>query len=52
MTAVYLATTSGDLLSGGHTVLAIDAAVVLLAAALVATGLRSRTVETKALGAR
>jgi MFS family permease len=47
-----LATTSGDLLSGVHTVLAIDAAVVLLAAALVATGLRSRTVETKALGAR
>ncbi|MET7476146.1 MFS transporter [Streptomyces sp. NPDC005648] len=50
-----LATTSGDLLTGVHTVLAIDAAVVLLAAALVAAGLRvhrSGTVEAEALGAR
>jgi len=50
-----LATTSKDLLTGVHTVLAIDAAVVLLAAALVAAGLRVRrsgTVEAQALGAR
>ncbi|MGY6018434.1 MFS transporter [Streptomyces spinosirectus] len=49
-----LATTSGDLLSGVHTVLAIDAAVVLLAAALVAVGLRVRSgaVEPQPLGAR
>lgn len=37
-----LATTSDDLMSGVHTVLAIDAAVVLAAAALLATGLRGR----------
>jgi MFS family permease len=49
-----LATTSGDLMSGVHTVLAIDAAVVLAAAALVAVGLRVRSgaVEAEALGAR
>ncbi|MGW3910137.1 MFS transporter [Streptomyces sp. NPDC005070] len=37
-----LATTSGDLLSGVHTVLALDAAIVLGAAALVAAGLGRR----------
>ncbi|MFF9403960.1 MFS transporter [Streptomyces anandii] len=37
-----LATTSGDLLSGVHTVLALDAVIVLAAAALVALGLRGR----------
>ncbi|MFE1750407.1 MFS transporter [Streptomyces anandii] len=37
-----LATTSGDLLSGVHTVLALDAVIVLGAAALVALGLRGR----------
>ncbi|MFG2787334.1 MFS transporter [Streptomyces sp. NPDC048419] len=49
-----LATTSHDLLSGVHTVLAIDAAVVLIAAALVAVGLRVRsgTVEPQPLRAR
>ncbi|MEU6142607.1 MFS transporter [Streptomyces sp. NPDC047081] len=49
-----LATTSDDLLSGAHTVVAIDAVVVLLAAALVAVGLKSRSgaVETEPLGAR
>lgn len=51
-----LATTSGDLLSGVRTVIAIDAAVVLAAAVLIALGLRGRrasgTVEAKALGAR
>nr|WP_168508599.1 MFS transporter [Streptomyces sp. S1D4-11]QIY95821.1 MFS transporter [Streptomyces sp. S1D4-11] len=50
-----LATTSGDLLAGVHTVLALDAAIVLAAAVLVATGLgrdRSRPVETEALGLR
>ncbi|MGW0764332.1 MFS transporter [Streptomyces sp. NPDC002676] len=35
-----LATTSGDLLTGVHTVLALDAALVLAAAVLVALGLR------------
>ncbi|MGW4436716.1 MFS transporter [Streptomyces sp. NPDC004596] len=35
-----LATTSGDLLSGVHTVLALDAAIVLSAAVLVGLGLR------------
>ncbi|QIY70986.1 MFS transporter [Streptomyces sp. RLB1-33] len=48
-----LATTSGDLLAGVHTVLALDAAIVLAAAVLVATGLgrdRSRPVEAEALG--
>ncbi|NUR40271.1 MAG: MFS transporter [Streptomyces sp.] len=50
-----LATTSGDLLSGVRTVVAIDAAVVLVTAALVAVGLRTRrsgAVEAEALGAR
>ncbi|MER6715647.1 MFS transporter [Streptomyces sp. NPDC000877] len=52
-----LATTSGDLLSGVHTVLALDAAIVLAAAVLVAVGLRPRksasgAVEAEALGAR
>ncbi|WP_405917161.1 MFS transporter [Streptomyces sp. NBC_00728] len=37
-----LATTSDDLLSGVHTVLALDAAIVLVAAALVAAGLGRR----------
>ncbi|MEU4082794.1 MFS transporter [Streptomyces aureus] len=37
-----LATTSDDLLSGVHTVLALDAAIVLAAAALVAVGLGRR----------
>jgi predicted MFS family arabinose efflux permease len=48
-----LATTSSDLLAGVHTVLALDAAIVLAAAVLVATGLgrdRSRPVEAEALG--
>lgn len=36
-----LATTSGDLLSGTRTVLALDAAIVLSAAALIAVGLRT-----------
>jgi MFS family permease len=52
-----LATTSGDLMSGVHTVVGIDAAIALGAAVLVAVGLRSRragsgTVETEPLGAR
>ncbi|WP_405879672.1 MFS transporter [Streptomyces sp. NBC_01136] len=50
-----LATTSSDLLAGVHTVLALDAAIVLTAAVLVATGLgrdRSRSVEAEALGLR
>ncbi|MFE7170866.1 MFS transporter [Streptomyces sp. NPDC057616] len=49
-----LATTAHDLLSGVHTVLAIDAAVVLLAAVLVAVGLRVRSgaVEPQPLRAR
>jgi MFS family permease len=49
-----LATTSHDLLSGVHTVLAIDAAVVLIAAALVAVGLKARsgTVEPQPIRAR
>ncbi|MGW5862240.1 MFS transporter [Streptomyces sp. NPDC055239] len=41
-----LATTSTDLLAGTRTVLLIDAAVVLVAAALVATGLRTRRRNT------
>ncbi|WP_078973221.1 MFS transporter [Streptomyces sp. MMG1533] len=36
-----LATTSSDLMTGVHTVLALDAAIVLAAAVLVATGLRA-----------
>ncbi|MGW3112589.1 MFS transporter [Streptomyces sp. NPDC001091] len=36
-----LATTSGDLLAGVHTVIALDAVVVLGAAALIALGVRS-----------
>ncbi|WP_411150833.1 MFS transporter [Streptomyces sp. A30] len=52
-----LATTSSDLMSGVHTVLALDAAIVLAAAVLVAAGLRVRrggsgTVEAEAVGAR
>jgi MFS family permease len=49
-----LATTSDDLLTGVHTALAVDAAVVLAAAALVAVGLRVRSgaVEAEPLGAR
>ncbi|MGW1210617.1 MFS transporter [Streptomyces sp. NPDC002499] len=49
-----LATTSDDLLSGVHTVLAIDSVIVLAAAALVALGLRTRSgaVEAEPLGAR
>ncbi|MFI2757770.1 MFS transporter [Streptomyces echinatus] len=47
-----LATTSDDLLSGAHTVLALDAGVVLAAAVLVGLGLRSRTVQPQPLGAR
>ncbi|WP_369246493.1 MFS transporter [Streptomyces sp. R41] len=54
-----LATTSDDLLSGVHTVLALDAAIVLAAAVLVAVGLGRRgpkagsgSVEAEALGLR
>ncbi|MEU3827173.1 MFS transporter [Streptomyces sp. SID486] len=47
-----LATTSDDLLTGAHTVLALDAAVVLVAAALTGLGLRSRTVQAQPLRAR
>jgi MFS family permease len=52
-----LATTSTDLLTGVHTVLALDAAIVLATAALVALGLRGRralsgTVEAEPVGAR
>ncbi|MEV6505951.1 MFS transporter [Streptomyces sp. NPDC051642] len=52
-----LATTSGDLMSGVHTVVGIDAAIALGAAVLVAVGLRSRragsgTVEAEPFGAR
>ncbi|WNM35041.1 MFS transporter [Streptomyces sp. Li-HN-5-11] len=53
-----LATTSDDLLRGVHTVIALDAVIVLAAAVLVALGLRGRrrtgsgTVEAEPLGAR
>ncbi|WP_149827970.1 MFS transporter [Streptomyces tailanensis] len=58
-----LATTSDDLLTGVHLVLALDTAIVLAAAVLVAIGLRtaargsregsgSGTVETQPLGSR
>jgi MFS family permease len=49
-----LATTSDDLLSGVHTVLALDTVIVLAAAVLVATGLRVRSgaVEAEPVGAR
>ncbi|WP_405831785.1 MFS transporter [Streptomyces sp. NBC_01176] len=50
-----LATTSSDLLAGVHTVLALDAVIVLAAAVLVAAGLRrggSGAVEPEALGLR
>ncbi|MFE7892079.1 MFS transporter [Streptomyces sp. NPDC057412] len=53
-----LATTSGDLLGGTRTVMALDTGIVLAAAALVAVGLRTRrtpasgTVETQPLGTR
>ncbi|MFJ8020049.1 MFS transporter [Streptomyces sp. NPDC096311] len=50
-----LATTSSDLLAGVHTVLVLDAVIVLAAAVLVAAGLgrdRSRPVEAEALGLR
>ncbi|MER7927102.1 MFS transporter [Streptomyces sp. NPDC096057] len=52
-----LATTSGDLMAGVHTVVGIDAAILLGAAVLVAVGLRSRragsgAVEAEPFGAR
>ncbi|WP_217170031.1 MFS transporter [Streptomyces sp. AC512_CC834] len=52
-----LATTSTDLMSGVHTVLILDAAIVLAAAVLVAVGLRvtragSGTVEAETVRAR
>ncbi|MDF3297433.1 MFS transporter [Streptomyces tropicalis] len=52
-----LATTSADLTAGVHTVLALDAVIVLAAAAAVAAGLRGRRaasgpVETEPLGPR
>ncbi|MFH0518272.1 MFS transporter [Streptomyces sp. M41] len=53
-----LATTSDDLLSGTRTVLALNAAIVLAAAALIALGLRTRrttasgAVEAQPLGSR
>ncbi|MDT0612464.1 MFS transporter [Streptomyces lancefieldiae] len=53
-----LATTSTDLMSGVHTVLLLDTAIVLAAAVLVAVGLRVRrragsgTVEAEPVGAR
>ncbi|MEU6801455.1 MFS transporter [Streptomyces neyagawaensis] len=52
-----LATTSGDLLAGVHLVLALDTAIVLAAALLVAVGLRvgrgaSGAVEAQPLGSR
>ncbi|MGY1580426.1 MFS transporter [Streptomyces sp. MN13] len=50
-----LATASDDLLAGVHTVIALDAGIVLVAAVLVAVGLRrqaSGAVEAESLGAR
>jgi MFS family permease len=50
-----LATASDDLLSGVHTVIAVDAGIVLVAAVLVAVGLRRRAsgaVEAESVGAR
>ncbi|MEV0633732.1 MFS transporter [Streptomyces sp. NPDC050619] len=52
-----LATTSSDLMSGVHTVLAIDAVIVLATAVLVGAGLRtwragSGAVEAEAVGSR
>ncbi|MFI5688538.1 MFS transporter [Streptomyces sp. NPDC051636] len=51
-----LATTSDDLMSGVHTVLGLDAAIVLAAAVLVGLGLRGRkasgAAEAEAVGAR
>ena len=53
-----LATTADDLLSGTRTVMALNAAIVLTAAALVGLGLRTRrtagsgAVEAEALGSR
>ncbi|WP_432190991.1 MFS transporter [Streptomyces sp. bgisy027] len=53
-----LATTAGDLLSGTRTAMALNAAIVLTAAALVGLGLRVRrtagsgAVEAEALGSR
>ncbi|SPF03017.1 MFS transporter [Streptomyces sp. MA5143a] len=52
-----LATTSGDLLAGVHLVIALDTAILLAAAVLVAVGLRARrgasgTVEAQPLGSR
>jgi len=41
-----LATTSRDLLTGLHTVLAVETAVILTTAVLVAVGLRTRRTET------
>ncbi|MHC5260077.1 MFS transporter [Streptomyces sp. UC4497] len=40
-----LATTSTDLLTGVHTVIALDAAILVVAAALVALGLRSKRAQ-------
>ncbi|WP_437060172.1 MFS transporter [Streptomyces sp. enrichment culture] len=50
-----LATAADDLLAGVHTVIALDAGIVLVAAVLVAVGLRRRAsgaVEAESLGAR
>jgi MFS family permease len=44
-----LATTSSDLLTGLHTVLAVETTIVLTAAVLVALGLRSRRTNAKAI---
>lgn len=44
-----LATTSSDLLTGLHTVLAVETTVVLAAAVLVALGLRGRRTNAKAV---
>jgi hypothetical protein len=43
-----LATTSSDLLTGLHTVLAVETTIVLTAAVLVALGLRSRRTDADA----
>ncbi|WP_328633513.1 MFS transporter [Streptomyces sp. NBC_00356] len=42
-----LATTSTDLLTGAHTVITLAATITLVAAALVALGLRSKRVQTR-----
>ncbi|MEV5610215.1 MFS transporter [Streptomyces sp. NPDC052225] len=43
-----LATTSTDLLTGVHTVIALDAAIVLLTAGVVALGLRTKKTQAEA----